>query len=340
MALLAMAGADIRVADTAMRQYDEQLDRWEQQYTYTQDAGTRQQLLASRPDARRTTQVVLKAIGAELSRPSSMRAIAWIYENDASFLRDPAFGNAGEAIRNAMNRALYNKPGAGALCLTISQHFSPQDLGFLEKVAKQAPTAEEQGQASLAVSIALSTLGDDPALITKRLQHLRHAIKTIPEDMEINGKKVTDVISDQLYVIQYLSKGRTAPNIEGADSGGQPVSLASAAGQVTALVFWAEEDLQNENWLPIMQGMHKITADTGSRMLGVYTGGTAKLRQLVADREVTWQTAVDQAGSITQQFRISQTPTVFLLDRQGRIQSIGEPNSLINLSIQALAAGE
>jgi len=74
-------------------------------------------------------------------------------------------------------------------------------------------------------------------------------------------------------------------------------------------------------------------------VIGIYTGNSETLRQKIADREVTWRNAFDQNREITKNYRINQTPTVFLLDKEGKIQSIGEPNALVNLSMQALADG-
>lgn len=334
---MGVVSAEMRYADRAMSQYDESYKTWETSFASTPDDATRLELLKNRPNPRRTTQTILKHIGAQLNDPSTMRAIAWIYENDAAFLQHPDAGEAGKAIRNSLLRSHYNKPGAGDLCIAISQSFSTQDLAFLEKVAKQAANEEEQGLASLAVSIALSNLGDDAGLVAKRLEHLRSAIKKVPEDKTIRGKKVTDIISDQLYVIQFLSKGRKAPNINGKDIAGVPVTLP--VGKVTAIVFWSGTNSDLETWLPILQGTYKTAQQCGAAMVGVYTGDSATLRQKISEREVPWENVFDQQGEITKNYRINQSPTIFLLDKAGRIQSIGEPNALINLSMQALADG-
>jgi len=179
---MGVVSAEMRYADRAMSQYDESYKTWETSFASTPDDATRLELLKNRPNPRRTTQTILKHIGAQLNDPSTMRAIAWIYENDAAFLQHPDAGEAGKAIRNSLLRSHYNKPGAGDLCIAISQSFSTQDLAFLEKVAKQAANEEEQGLASLAVSIALSNLGDDAGLVAKRLEHLRSAIKKVPDN--------------------------------------------------------------------------------------------------------------------------------------------------------------
>jgi len=188
---IAIAYADMRSADRAMSQYDSALKAWEAKFTTAPDDAARLILLESRPSPRRTTQMILKFIGAELNDPSTMRGIAWIYENDAAFLQHPDAGEAGKAIRNALIRSHYNKPGAGDLCVIISQNFNTQDLAFLEKVAEQAASTQEQGMASLAVSIALSNLGADSSLVAKRLEHLRSAIKKIPKEKEIGDWKTS-----------------------------------------------------------------------------------------------------------------------------------------------------
>ncbi len=334
---LSLAYGDFGTAGRAMAQYDQSYDSWEQRFTYTQDDETRLQLLKTRPEARRTTQTIIKSIGTQLNDPQSLRAIAWIYANDSQSLNNPKAPETGKAIRSALMRSHFNQAGAGDLCITISQNFSPLDLPFLEKVAKQASNEIEQGLASLSVSVALSSLGSDSELVAKRLEYLRTAIKTIPTEKQVNGKKVTDIISDQLYVIRFLSKGRKAPDFAGKDVTGAPISLTSAKGKVTALVFWSAKDVSKPSQLEFLQSMQSRLSKVGGEMIGIYTGELGTLRQKLADREATWKNAFDGSGEITKQFRISQTPAVFLLDKTGKIHSIGEPNTLINLSIQALA---
>jgi len=219
----------------------------------------------------------------------------------------------------------------------ISAFTTPEDMKFLEKVATQSPHKEDRGLASLALSSALSALGDDPELIAKRLGYLKKAIEEVQTDSVVSGKKVADIISDQVYVIQNLTKGRKAPNFQGQDIGGRKISLTETSGKVTAVLFWRDQNVLQESLIPFLKDTKKLLDEVGGEMIGVYTGDSSQLRTLVADREVTWKNIYDENKDVSNQYRISKMPTIFLLDKAGKIQSIGEPNALINLSIRALA---
>jgi len=332
----AMGG--IKEVDQAIARYEVAQSEWKARYANAIDQESKLQVAQERPNPRLTTQVILKEIAVELSQASSMRAIAWIYQNDAPFMRKVEHAQASRAIRNALVKHHYKQAGAGQLCLTISQAFSPQDMAFLEKVAKLAPYEIDQGMASLALSTALAELGDDTELVAKRLQYLRNAIKAIPSETVVYGRPVTEEISDQIFIIMNLSKGRVAPAFEGTDIAGNQVSLAQTRGKVTAIVFWSSEDAMLSTWLPMIGETKKILDKVGGEMIGVYTGELAPLRDQIAEREVSWTTLVDRDASVTSQYRMKKMPTIILLDRYGVIQSVGEPNSLVNLSIQALAS--
>ncbi len=333
---MTFCSADIAVADRAIEDYEERAERWERSVIATDEGELRERLIKEKPDSRKVSQIVSREISAEINEPVAMRSIAWLYKNDPVFLLEENETSPGKVIRSSLNRYHYKYPGAGQLCVAMAQSFSPQDMGFLEKVAEKSPNKEDRGLSALAISMALSTLGDEPELLAKCLEHLKKAIQLLPSDTLVEGRKVTDIINDQVYVILHLTKGRVAPSFSGLDLGGKAVSWNSDTGKVAALVFWSYKD-RIDTLLPFLDDLNKLLNDLGGEMVSVYTGDSATLRELLAEKKITWQNAFDEDQSITQQYRISQTPTIFVLSKKGEIQSIGEPNALINLTIRALA---
>lgn len=335
---MALSSAGVREADELMQEYDARNERWRSDLLVAKNEPKLQQkLIESRPSPRRTTQKLMHEISSLLDQPACMRAVAWIYKNDPTFLIDSGENNYGSVIRNSLKNSLYKHAGAGELCLTISENFSPLDMPFLEKVAQHSPHKEEQGLALLSLSGALSHVGDEPELIAKRLTHLRKAIELIPSNAQVGEDKVSDIISDQIYVIQNLTKGRRAPEFSGVDLGQRPVSLSEAEGKVTAILFWTDVNMQEDSLIETFQNTQKTLEEVGGKMIGVYSGDRSTLSDLVIERQITWTNAYDVDRSITNQYRINKTPTFFVLDKKGQIQNVSEPNSLVNLTIRALA---
>ena len=330
--LSAQSGA----VDQAIRKYDHELGEWQRSVASTEDQTILKRLISEKPTPRPVSRIIFQGISAELDKPSSMRAISWIYKHDPKYLSSKDAENKGEVIRNNLTRYHYKYPGAGELCMTISRSFSPLDMSFLEKVSSQSPSKEDQGIASLAISSALSGLGDEPELLARRLKHLKKAIQNIPTETRLSGVPATDIISDQLYVIQNLTKGRVAPLFSGLDVAGKTVQYAGAAGKVTAIVFFTEQSLVGET-LPLIKSMKSLSDDLGTNMIGVYKGDLIKLRSSLANERVSWPTLYDSSGEVFKKYRVNQPSVVYVLDQAGKIQNVGEPNALINLTIRALA---
>lgn len=328
--------AGLEKAEKAMQIHAELMNIWEKSFTNTENPELKKQLLAKRPEARKTSKILMKEITLLLDEPEALEPITWIYKNDPAFLNSTEDNSPGALIRNKLQRIHYKNKGAGLLSVTISQFaFSPKELPFLEKVAAKSPIAEERGYAALALSIALSNIGDEPEVIAKRLTHLKTAIELTPEDSTSEDLDVNEIISNQLYVIQNLTKGRTPPKFSGADAVGKEILLTGEEQKVTALIFWT--DASPPALLPILNNMHALLEKVGGRAIGIYAGTPETLRSLNQQFPIKWDNIYDAKGDIFTKYRINKAPVVFLLDKKGSIQTIGEPNALINLSIQALA---
>lgn len=329
--------ADLATIDRAMSDYEGKLDRWERSFLAAETPDLKRKILTEKPDSRLISQSIMRQLSPMLNEPSAMRAIAWIYKHDPSFLSETGETSPGKIIRTSLNRYHYKHAGAGALCVAMSQNFSPSDMEFLEKVSAQSPSKTDQGLGALAISIALSGIGDETALLAKRLEQLKKAITLLPPETMVEGVKASDIIDDQIYVIKNLTKGRTAPALSGYGVGGKEVHWQAGTGKVTVLLFWNDKNLAQDSLLSILKDTDKLLGELGGEMVGVYSGDLMELRTRVADREVTWKNIVDSEKTVTEQYRINKTPTMFVLDKKGQIQSISEPNALVNLSIRALA---
>lgn len=335
--LTTLAEANLATLGKLTRAYEEKVKRWEQSVLAAETPELKTRILKERPDPRPTSETIMREIRPFLEEPGAIQSILWLYKYDPSFLNGSSETSPGKIIRTALERTLYKFPGAGELCVTISENFQPADMAFLEKVSTQSPSEQDQGLAALGISIALSKIGDNPELIQRRLKQLTKAIKLTPPDATLQGQNVMEIIDDQLYVIKHLTKGKKAPSFTGKDLGGRAVTWTGRNEKVTAIVFWNEKDIDRNSLLPVLQDTEKLLREVGGSMIGVYTGSRNTLSRLTGEQKVSWVNLFDETNEVSRKYRINITPTIVLLDKEGKIQSIGEPNALINLTIRALA---
>lgn len=109
---------------------------------------------------------------------------------------------------------------------------------------------------------------------------------------------------------------------------GKPVSLADLRGRAALLYFWDSTCPYCARELPsTIEQVHRELKDQGLVVLAVNLG---EKRELVAgwvkSRAVTSTVLLDAKGEVSKHYDIAYTPTVFLVDRGGRLvgKAIGE----------------
>ena len=117
-------------------------------------------------------------------------------------------------------------------------------------------------------------------------------------------------------------------------SGDQPISLRSRRGKVTIVHFWTFGCFNCRNNLPVYARWHKRFAVKDVVIVGVHTPETlaerlsANVVRHVKDFKIEYPVLLDQSATNWNRWQQRYWPTVYLIDRQGKIRFrwIGELN--------------
>jgi thiol-disulfide isomerase/thioredoxin len=116
--------------------------------------------------------------------------------------------------------------------------------------------------------------------------------------------------------------------------GDKPISLASRRGKVTIVHFWTYGCYNCQNNLPAYARWHKQFAGRDVVIVGVHTPETPSERidsnvvRHVKDFKIEYPVLFDQSGTNWGRWQQRYWPTVYLIDRQGKVRFrwIGELN--------------
>jgi thiol-disulfide isomerase/thioredoxin len=116
--------------------------------------------------------------------------------------------------------------------------------------------------------------------------------------------------------------------------GNEPISLASRRGKVTIVHFWTYGCYNCQNNLPAYAHWHKQFAGRDVVIVGVHTPETLSERidsnvvRHVKDFKIEYPVLFDQFGTNWGRWQQRYWPTVYLIDRQGKVRFrwIGELN--------------
>jgi thiol-disulfide isomerase/thioredoxin len=111
-----------------------------------------------------------------------------------------------------------------------------------------------------------------------------------------------------------------------------PLNLAEMRGQVVVVDFWAFGCYNCRNTLPALKHLNESYKDRGLTIVGVHTpelereGKLENLRREVASLGIVYPVVTDNDYNTWRAFGVKAWPTVFILDKQGRVryQHIGE----------------
>lgn len=123
-----------------------------------------------------------------------------------------------------------------------------------------------------------------------------------------------------LWQVRNLPEG-PAPASIGFDLEGRPVRWGAgqtfAPGRPMLLVFWA-------SWCPICrfeeEALAKLAADWPVLLIATQSGDAAELARYFAARGIALPTVIDAQGEMARIWRVTATPTHFVIDAQGRIR--------------------
>ncbi len=131
---------------------------------------------------------------------------------------------------------------------------------------------------------------------------------------------------EALYFFRHLALGRAAPSTVGEDVDGAPLRLSDYKGKVVMLRFWGD-------WCPACRRMYGFERDLIGKyrnqpfaLIGVNSDSRDKCRQAQRESNLMWRSIWDGGttyGPISTLYRISDWPTIVVIDANGVIQFRG-----------------
>ena len=123
------------------------------------------------------------------------------------------------------------------------------------------------------------------------------------------------------------AKAPTAPEISnGVWINSDPLTLKSLQGRVVLIEFWTFACYNCRNTLPALKKWDAQYRDKGLTIVGVHTPeldferDIDQLRSEVAELGISYPVVTDQDYSTWKAYRVEAWPTLFLLDKQGRVR--------------------
>ncbi|MEN9974430.1 MAG: hypothetical protein RLZZ282_436 [Verrucomicrobiota bacterium] len=318
------------------------IDQWSLETRVATTPDARAKVWSARPDPTPFVKQMWETIGSSLNDEWSLEPAAWFLRIGSDLVTTqpngssaPAFAKEIDAIRKALESHHLKSLKLIPICMALAATHDPRSLAVLEKIQALNPDKKTQGVAALGAAMILKTLGDDPQLMRKRLTCLRVAIIQSSE-VTLDGTTVAKLAQDELYIIQFLTKGRVAPDLCGTDSAGLPLKLSDHKGKVIVLLFWSSTTTEAQHVVQITTQWVQKFHDRPLVVIGVNNDPLEKLRALEADSTVTWKNLSDPSNKLSSDYRVGTWPLVYVLDGERKIHYAGAPGSFAELTAEAL----
>lgn len=136
--------------------------------------------------------------------------------------------------------------------------------------------------------------------------------------------------ADQIIPSRSIAEETKAPAAPEISSGvwinSEPLTLKSLQGRVVLIDFWTFACYNCRNTLPALKRWDAQYREQGLTIIGVHTPeldferDLDKLRREVAGLGIKYPVVTDQDYSTWKAYRVEAWPTVFLLDKHGRVR--------------------
>ena len=319
------------------------MEKWSLQMRTATTPEARAKAAGERPDPAVFGRKMWAIIAPSLAEAWVLDPLAWFIGLTGNLRVPPPDGNNSMTFAKefaGLHAAIemYHMKSAklAPVCLALSASEDPQSFTLLEKIESKHAVKSVQGVAALALAMRLKTLGDDPSLMTKRINLLRKAIIE-SADVALNGTTVAKLAKDELYIIIHLAKGRVAPDLVGTDSGLRPLKLADFKGKVVVLLFWNSGMDEAGRVLEMTSALVEKFAGKPFALIGVNNDPVENLREMQKQPNlVTFPNFSDPNNLLANEYRIGSWPLVYVLDGERKIAYAGPPGSFVELTASAL----
>lgn len=139
------------------------------------------------------------------------------------------------------------------------------------------------------------------------------------------GANLSDVIKQRAEGIINLQVGKTPPNftIRGIDGKRYDLYDEVKKGEYTLVMFWASWCHKCEQEIPVLKNVYEKYGDKGFQIVGVSVDqAETAWKKANQDKGITWPSVSQLQGwksPVAQDYKVTATPTLFLLDSEGKI---------------------
>lgn len=116
-------------------------------------------------------------------------------------------------------------------------------------------------------------------------------------------------------------KQRAGADFTLTDLQGKTWTLQALRGKVVLVNFWATWCQPCRKEMPDLDALYQRFKNQGFVILGISDEDAAKVKQLLAERSVTYPILLDPGRKVNELFRIEGIPKSFLYDRNGKMVS-------------------
>ncbi|QDT14974.1 trypsin-like peptidase domain-containing protein [Alienimonas californiensis] len=270
--------------------------------------------------ARQTADDLLTLAEEEPTSAEARSALLAALMVGRSIVSDEEEGRVIAAAGEALLRDHGKDPELRVVPLMLGGSGRPEAHDLLRELRTASPFRDIQGMSVFALASALVRSEEStPEQADEAVALLEETIKDYG-DITLEGTPLDAAAAPLKYVVENLVPGRQPPAITGKDSEGEPMALEDFRGRVVLLDFFAD-------WCPYCTAMYpqervlaKKYEDRPFVILGVNGDDPDRLREIREDGSVTWRTWADgPGGAISERYRVSSLPTLFLIDADGRI---------------------
>jgi peroxiredoxin len=125
-----------------------------------------------------------------------------------------------------------------------------------------------------------------------------------------------------------INPGDKAPNINGVDLAGAPLSLYDIKGKAYLLNFWATWCPPCVAELPQLQALHEKYRDQGLQVVAVAVDDVSdEVARFKAKYNLTFPILLDAEGSSRRAYGLKGLPESFVLDQQFKIAMLPDPET-------------
>ncbi len=215
-----------------------------------------------------------------------------------------------------------------------AHHSNPAHVRLLRGAIEKSPHREVLGLAHYSLAQALKKnadqLADQPAETREPLEKEADELlqKVIDRYADLKHFSTLGEEAQQLrFEIRHLSIGKTPPDIEGEDLGGQKLKLSDFRGKVTLVAFWASWCGPCMGDVPHERELLKQYAGKPFAILGINGDKDRAAGKAAAEKaEIPWRSFADcngGSGPIVKRWNVEAWPTLYLLDGKGTIRFKG-----------------